>query len=150
MIWKLHFIFREVLNFIYRICSAFNRLYIFMLKRLVKKKFKKRRDKKRRWWFYHKSVWLFLFPNFVISQKSKNSRMGKGKGLYERWTIRVKCGLIFLEFKGIHPMHINNLKNIFQSRVNIHIILATKRKVYYSLGGSFYNQRLLNKGNYFL
>jgi len=55
--------------------------------------------------------------------------MGKGKGLLERWTIRVRYGLIFLEFKGIHPLQINNIKNRFQKRVHIEIVLTTKKKI---------------------
>ena len=124
--------------------------YLFMLKKMLKKKFKKKRDKKRRWWFYTKKIWLFLFPNFIISRKSKNSRMGKGKGQLERWTIRVRCGLIFLEFKGVHFFHINNIRNRFQKRVNIEIVMTTRKKVWYSLGSSFYLQRLMSKGDYFL
>jgi ribosomal protein L16/L10AE len=55
--------------------------------------------------------------------------MGKGKGQLERWTIRVRCGLIFLEFKGVHFFHINNIRNRFQKRVNIEIVMTTRKKV---------------------
>lgn len=46
-------------------------------------------------------IWYFGRPNFFIQKKSKNSRMGKGKGLIERKVIRVKKNFIILEFKGV-------------------------------------------------
>ena len=42
-----------------------------------------------------------MVPNHVIQCKSKNSRMGKGKGLFERRVIRVAKNSILFEFAGI-------------------------------------------------
>lgn len=45
------------------------------------------------------SFWFYLIANFPLTKKSKNSRMGKGKGDFLRWVIKVPSNLIFLEFK---------------------------------------------------
>ena len=42
--------------------------------------------------------WSFLTGNFPISKKSKNSRMGKGKGSFLRWSIKLKQNFYFFEF----------------------------------------------------
>ena len=45
--------------------------------------------------------WIKLSLNYPITKKSKNSRMGKGKGGFLRWTINLKKNFIFLEFKNL-------------------------------------------------
>lgn len=45
------------------------------------------------------SFWFFLFGNFPVTKKSKNARMGKGKGVFLRWSIRLPLNYVFLEFK---------------------------------------------------
>lgn len=48
-----------------------------------------------------KRVWYNIVSNHVIQCKSKNSRMGKGKGLFERRIIRLKKNAILFEFVGV-------------------------------------------------
>lgn len=76
---------------------------IFMTRRIMRKirKRRKKRKSKQKPLKQKKNIWFFLFPNFILSKKSKNSRMGKGKGSIKRWVIRIKPGSIFLEFKNI-------------------------------------------------
>ena len=69
-----------------------------MLRRIIKKL---RRPQKRKV-FYHRKMWFWLRKNFPISRKSKNARMGKGKGKFLRWIIRVPRNYIILEFFGWH------------------------------------------------
>jgi ribosomal protein L16/L10AE len=65
-----------------------------IIKKVVKRKRKKKNRKKkgqmmvqgksnRKKWKAFK-IWFFLLPNYVFSKKSKNSRMGKGKGSFLR------------------------------------------------------------------
>lgn len=124
--------------------------HLFMMKRMLRKRFKKKRFKKRVWVSKQKKVWLFLFPNFIISKKSKNSRMGKGKGNIERWTIRVRCGLIFLEFKSIHLQRVLFFRNSFQKRVRILIDVVFSKKSYSNVGPYFYSNKMLSSGIIFL
>jgi ribosomal protein L16/L10AE len=65
------------------------------LKKLIKKKIKKLS-------FNRERIWYFGKPNFYIQRKSKNSRMGKGKGLPERKVLRLKKNFIIFEFYGIN------------------------------------------------
>lgn len=46
-------------------------------------------------------IWVSLLPNSTISRKSKNSRMGKGKGLFDRWVFRFQQGSTLVEFLGV-------------------------------------------------
>ena len=46
-------------------------------------------------------VWLKLPYNSIISKKSKNSRMGKGKGDFHSWAIRYKKYTIILKLFNI-------------------------------------------------
>jgi large subunit ribosomal protein L16 len=42
-------------------------------------------------------IWIRIFPNMPISAKSKESRMGKGKGSLARWGSRVRRGTTLFE-----------------------------------------------------
>lgn len=58
--------------------------YIFILRKILRK-LKKKKPKRRKVTLNKaRLIWFVLFPNFIISKKSKNSRMGKGKGELER------------------------------------------------------------------
>jgi hypothetical protein len=52
---------------------------------------------------FNRKVWLNLCANYPISKKYKNARMGKGKGSFARWSIKIKPMLCFMEFFGFHP-----------------------------------------------
>jgi len=97
-----------------------------LLKRFLKKKLK-RKDKKKKgiklWSKSKKGVWLYLVPNFIISKKSKNSRMGKGKGSFLKWVFKVKTGFVFLELNKTYPIKVstivNKLLRIFKTRMRV-------------------------------
>lgn len=61
-----------------------------------------------------KKVWYNIVSNHVIQCKSKNSRMGKGKGLFERRVIRLRKNSILFEFMGV-PL---NKINFFIKKIN--------------------------------
>ena len=69
-----------------------------MLKKKLKKLLKKR---EKRIEYIREKIWFYVTPNFKIQQKSKNSRMGKGKGLIERHTVRIRRNICLFEFSGI-------------------------------------------------
>ena len=98
---------------------------IFMTRRIMRKirKRRKKRKSKQKPLKQRKNVWFFLFPNFILSKKSKNSRMGKGKGSIKRWVIRIKPGTVFLEFKNISFWKlfyiVSKLKNLLRMKLKI-------------------------------
>lgn len=73
--------------------TRFEFVYFFFLKKLVKNMNKNKYNLKS---FF--KIWIFLNSNFPISKKSKNARMGKGKGIFLRWAIFIPYNNIFIEF----------------------------------------------------
>ena len=59
----------------------------------------KRLNKKKKYNF--KRVWLPYFPNVPIFKKSKNARMGKGKGSKINWKVILTPNISVLESKNI-------------------------------------------------
>ena len=64
----------------------FELIHFGIFKKYIKKVSKKNKISKL---FSKKNVWVFWKPNFPLTKKSKNSRMGKGKGAFLRWSFRV-------------------------------------------------------------
>ena len=87
-------------------------VYIYNFKKSLKKyyNFKKNNLKK---------VWLFLHKNYPLTKKSKNARMGKGKGTLSRYCSRVSQNHNLFEFSGFNLREILVLKKIFKKKVNI-------------------------------
>ena len=96
------------------ICKSYNLeyIYIYNFKKSLKKyyNFKKNSSKK---------VWLFLHKNYPLTKKSKNARMGKGKGTFSRFCSRVLQNHNLLEFSGFNLREVVVLKKIFKKKVNI-------------------------------
>ena len=59
--------------------------------------------------------WFFLSKNYPLSLKAKNSRMGKGKGDFLRWTYRLLSNYLFIEFFNFHL----KILNVFRKFVNV-------------------------------
>lgn len=57
----------------------FEFVYIRVFKKLLRRRYIKGRIK-----LFKPRYWLFLLPNFILTQKSKNSRMGAGVGKFVR------------------------------------------------------------------
>lgn len=70
-------------------------------------------------------IWINLNLNYPISKKSKNARMGKGKGSFFRWTIILSknhkiCELLFINKNRVKVLKKNinkKIKNISISNV---------------------------------
>ena len=91
------------------LCKSYNieYIYIYNFKKSLKKyyNFKKNNLKK---------VWLFLHKNYPLTKKSKNARMGKGKGALNRYCSRVLQNHTLFEFSGFNLRELVNLKKIFE------------------------------------
>ena len=46
-------------------------------------------------------LWLRIFPDYPITKKPTEVRMGKGKGSVSHWSARVKSGTVIFELHGI-------------------------------------------------
>ena len=46
-------------------------------------------------------VWIRMFPDFPVTKKPAETRMGSGKGAPEGWAAPVRAGRILYEVKGV-------------------------------------------------
>jgi len=46
-------------------------------------------------------VWIRIFPDYPVTKKPAETRMGKGKGNPEEWVARIKPGRILFELAGV-------------------------------------------------
>ena len=101
-------------DFSLTLCKSYNLEYIYLynFKKSIKKYFffKKHTFKK---------VWLFLHKNYPLTKKSKNSRMGKGKGTISRYCSRIFQNHNLLEFTGFNLRELISLRKIFKKKIQI-------------------------------
>jgi len=81
---NIGFFFKKNYRFEYCFFSFLRKLLKFLL--VIKYSF-----------FSYKQYWLFLGRSFKLFKKSKNSRMGSGRGLFFRYISSLSCFKIFLE-----------------------------------------------------
>lgn len=81
------------LGLVTRINFRFEFIYFLVLKRYLKKNLKSKFNN-----LLNSKIWVSLRSNYPLSRKSKNSRMGKGKGAFLRWSILTYKNQIILEF----------------------------------------------------
>jgi len=95
---------------------TFELIYYAMLKRMLKKKYIVKRTLRRT-----RKVWFFLKKNTPLTKKSKNSRMGKGKGSVLRWAIRFKKNFIFAETQNINIYFLKMICLFVEKKLNMKI-----------------------------
>ena len=71
-------------------------------------------------------IWVFLKANYPISKKSKNSRMGKGKGAFTRWVIRLNQGHVLMEFNNINTIRLKKLNNYWNKLLKFNVTIVMK------------------------
>lgn len=106
-------------NIIYLILNKqFNMefLYLYNFKKKLKNFYKLKKKKK-------KVIFFSLIKNFPITKKSKNSRMGKGKGKFNRYLIRIKKNTKIFKFYGFYNWELKNLIKIFKkkNKIDLHL-----------------------------
>mgnify|MGYP006162206153 CR=1 FL=1 len=81
-------------------------------------------------------LFLSIKKNYYYSKKSKNSRMGKGKGNLTRPAIRVKKLKPFIYFCGHYPSSIKKLAYNFSKKTNLNLKthLVIDDRPYFGLG----------------
>ena len=108
------------------------------------------RKKKSNLLFIREKIWYFGRINFALQKKSKNSRMGKGKGLIERQIIRIRRGVTLFEFKGISRSKIIWLSNEINKKLKIRVnFFFKKNDIFYKIWSKknrysyYYNKYLM-------
>ena len=97
-------------------------IYFVMLRKILKRLRHFVKDKA----IYHKKIWFWLRKNYVISKKSKNSRMGKGKGKFLRYAVCVPQNYMILEFYGWHTFYLNAIQKNFSKKIALPLGIYTK------------------------
>jgi len=72
-------------------------------------------------------IWVFLKGNYPVSKKSKNSRMGKGKGAFNRWIIKLNQGHVLMEFHNVDTIRLKKLNKYWNKLLKFNIYLYTNK-----------------------
>lgn len=90
--------------------------YFKFLKKKLKLLFKWKLHKAS---FLKKKIWFFVNLNFPVTKKSKNARMGKGKGSFVRWRCRIKQNAKFFETKHFSRYRLHYFLKKLQPKTTI-------------------------------
>lgn len=104
-------------------------LCIVKLKLKVKKKIKKKKkqSRARNGKF---SYWIRYHPSIYFTKKSKNARMGSGKGKYVRQASNVLYNQSFVEFRYIQKHWVLLFQKYLLSKYGIHLFVKkTKTQI---------------------
>lgn len=122
-------------------------IHLTLFKKYLKFFLKK---KKSNLLFLREKIWFFGRINFALQKKSKNSRMGKGKGLVERQIIKIRRGVTIFEFKGVSKKKIIWLTTEINKKLKIKITYFFKKKdIFYKIWSKknkysyYYNKYLM-------
>jgi ribosomal protein L16/L10AE len=75
-------------------------------------------------------IWIFLKPNYPISKKSKNSRMGKGVGSFIRWVVKLNQGFIFIRTRNFNWKSLKKLQTLVKRNFGSHFTLNSSNNFY--------------------
>ncbi len=98
----------------------FELVYFRVLKKLFRKKYFKRDIS-----YLTKKYWLMVRPNFLLTMKSKNSRMGSGVGSYVRVSAIVKSNKPIILLKNYYFQLILNIIKYIKMKLNVNFYLNT-------------------------
>lgn len=66
---------------------------------------------------------MFLRPNYVITKKPKNARMGKGKGMFIRWCSILPGGFMLIELYGFQYKQVRKYAARLERRLKTPLIV---------------------------
>lgn len=117
---KPRFIFGNSMILLYK-NARFEAIYYELFRKCIKIIVKKKNIN-----ILQKNYWIFLRMNTPLTKKSKNSRMGKGKGSLYRWLIRLPKNYKLLEFKNINYLRLSNLTKKWSKRIGLPLAFISK------------------------
>ena len=101
--------------------SRFEAIYYELFRKFIKNIIKKKNSLK-----LDKNYWIFLRLNTPLTKKSKNSRMGKGKGSLYRWLVRLPKNYKLIEFNNVNYLRLNYLTKRWSKKINLPLAFQTK------------------------
>lgn len=99
----------------------FEFIYLKVFKKIFRKKYLKKRPL-----YSLAKFWMMIKPNFILSMKSKNSRMGSGVGIYTRVCSIVKPGKPIILIKGYSTKFVYSAISYLKLKLNINTYLLLK------------------------
>nr|YP_740783.1 ribosomal protein L16 [Tetrahymena paravorax]ABI51692.1 ribosomal protein L16 [Tetrahymena paravorax] len=117
---KFNFVFGNSMFILYK-NTRFESIYFELFRKFIKNLIKKKNID-----IIEKNYWIFLRMNTPLTKKSKNSRMGKGKGALYRWVVRLPKGYKLLEFKNINYFRLLNISKKWSKRLSLPVSLISK------------------------
>lgn len=99
----------------------FEFIYLKVFKKIFRKKYLKKRPM-----YSIAKFWMMIKPNFILSMKSKNSRMGSGVGMYTRVCSIVKPGKPIILLKNYSKKFVLKAIHYLKLKLNINTHLLVK------------------------
>lgn len=96
----------------------FELINLKIIKKLFRKSYFKRRMR-----FVLSKYWVMIKPNFLLTMKSKNSRMGSGVGLYVRVSSIIKPNTSVILIKNHSSFILKKIIKYFKKKMNINFYL---------------------------
>lgn len=118
-----HFKFFGSISFFFLHQVQLEFIYLRLLKRRMRIMLKRRGNR-----FKNRKIWFNLRGNFPVSKKSKNSRMGKGKGLFLRWVVRIRPFSVFFSFFGFSFYILVKFKNKINFLLKSKLFIVSRYK----------------------
>lgn len=87
-------------------------VYIRLFKKLFRRRFVKAKTR-----FFKPKYWLMFLPNFILTQKSKNARMGAGVGKMVRLVSIVKPGRAVIKTWYYNFSFLKEVANYIQYKI---------------------------------
>jgi ribosomal protein L16/L10AE len=99
----------------------FEFIYLKIFKKIFRKKYLKKKP-------IHSIArfWIMVKPNFILSMKSKNSRMGSGVGIYTRVCSIIKPGKPIILLKNYSKLFVCKTIQYLKLKLNINTSLLVK------------------------
>lgn len=108
----------------------FEFVYFRLFKKLLRRKFIKAKVR-----FFKPKFWFFLLPNYLLTQKSKNSRMGAGVGKFVRLSSFVNPGKTVIKTWRYTPNYLQCILSYLNYKLPFKFLLknVTNKKNYPTL-----------------
>lgn len=101
----------------------FEFIYLKVFKKIFRKKYMKKKCIQK-----NTKFWMMIKPNFILSMKSKNSRMGSGVGMYTRVCSIIKPQKPLILVKDYSKIFLLKSVNYLKKKMNINTFLLTRQK----------------------
>lgn len=101
----------------------FEFIYLKVFKKIFRKKYMKKKCIQK-----NTKFWMMIKPNFILSMKSKNSRMGSGVGMYTRVCSIIKPQKPLILVKDYSKNFLLKSVNYLKKKMNINTFLLTRQK----------------------